>query len=363
MIDDKIKNLVSEEGTCLVLDKEAIKHNINFYKTFNAEVGASVKADGYGCGIENILPILLENGIISFFVHNVQEGIKIRQISNNSNIDIYILTPIITNKNIELIEQYNLIPIAYDVEVIKKYINHSSSYKKFGLHVETGINRNGIAFDDIDEVKTLIKNFEPEIMISHIGCTHQDIHYKKIHNELFEKFKNAIPNCKKYSLHASESVVLCKNVHDMLRIGIGLFGVAISEYTEGKLKNAVFIFSKVLQIKKIKKGEYVGYLANFVADKDMYIGTINFGYNDGLPRLNNNKVYAGFKGHKMPLLGVTSMDLAYFEMPNDLVEEIKEDPFIELFGNNIKIQDMCKSQGLHPLEILTRFGRYPVIIK
>ncbi len=365
VIDNKIKEMVLEEGVCIALDKKAIAHNINFYQNFGTEVGAVVKADAYGCGVDNLVPIFLENGISSFFVHNVKEGINIRKLCPHS--DIFILAPIISNKNFNLIEKYRLIPIIYDVEGLEEYVNHPSAYKKFGLHVETGINRNGIPFADIDEIKKLIDGLVPEIMISHIGSTEKDTAYNDIHTNTFEHFKKAINNCKKYSLYASESAFFGKNiyqeVYDMLRIGIGFFGINVSKNAEEKLENAICIFSKILQIKQIKKGDYVGYLAKFVADRDMYIGIVNFGYNDGLPRFNSQQVYFSFKNHQIPVLGITSMDLACVEVPNHLVKEIAKEPIVEIFGNNSKIQDLCKKNDLNPLEIVTRFKRYSVLVK
>ncbi len=361
MISDSAKKIALEEGACIVLNKEAIAHNINFYKKFGAEVGAAVKADSYGCGVKNILPILLENGVTSFFVHNVKEGIQVRELSKNG--DIYILAPILTNGNIELIEKYNLIPVVYDVEGLKNYLNHPSPHKKFGLHVETGINRNGIIFEDIEEIKKLIMGFEPEIMVSHIGCAYQNTHYNKVHGNIFEKFKKAIPNCKKYSLHASESVFLGGNMYDMIRIGIGLFGIDLSKNIEGKLKNSLFVYSRVLQIKKVKKGDYVGYKAAYVAENDVYVGVVNFGYNDGLPRFPEGKVSINFKEHKMPLVGVTSMDLACVVVPNNLIKEIEKEPIVEIFGNDARIQDLAKNQIMSTLGILTRFKRYPFFVE
>ena len=138
-------------------------NNYNFFHKINKKiiVGATIKANAYGLGVKKIFQILVNNDCKHFFVATIEEGIEIS--SHKKKVNIYILNGI-QNYDLNLFKKFNLIPII-NTERELKLINKTN--QKFGIHVDTGINRLGINYKNIPS--KIFNNNNIKIVISHLS--------------------------------------------------------------------------------------------------------------------------------------------------------------------------------------------------
>lgn len=137
---------------------------------------------------------------------------------------------------------------------------------------------------------------------------------------------------------------------DMVRLGIGLYGVSPSNTDEG-LKTVSTLKTTILQIKELKSGESVGYSRKEVLERPSRIAAIPIGYADGMDRhLGNRNGYVFVNGCKAPIVGNICMDVCMIDV-TDI--DCKEGDRVEIFGENLPVTEIADILGTIPYEILT----------
>ena len=131
-----------------------------------------------------------------------------------------------------------------------------------------------------------------------------------------------------------------------------MYGLNLASLKVNGIRNVVSLLAKVLQVKSIKKGDYVGYGANYIARKRSIIATIGIGYSDGLPRNFSGSVY--YKNNKFPIIGNISMDLCTIDISS--YEELKVNDWVEVFGNSISIEEFANNCDTITYEISSKIG-------
>jgi alanine racemase len=138
---------------------------------------------------------------------------------------------------------------------------------------------------------------------------------------------------------------------DMVRLGIGLYGVSASCDDQQHLQTPGKWKTIISQIKQIKGGESVGYSRAFVAPFDMTIATIPVGYADGLRRnMSNGQGYVMVRGEKAPIVGNVCMDMTMIDVSAAHCSEGDE---VELFGEHISLLEFARMCNTIPYEVLT----------
>jgi len=142
---------------------------------------------------------------------------------------------------------------------------------------------------------------------------------------------------------------------DMVRLGIGLYGVSATETDTGKLQNVTVLKSALAQIKQLKKGESASYNRSFIAPKNMTIGIVSVGYADGLMRVLGNK-NAGLwiKNKPAPILGDICMDMCIIDLEGINANEGDD---VIVFDGKHPVSALAKAAGTIPYEILSRISR------
>ena len=136
---------------------------------------------------------------------------------------------------------------------------------------------------------------------------------------------------------------------DMVRLGIGLYGISASGLKG--LKNVCTLKTTILQIKNLKSGETVGYGCKEILDHDARIATIRIGYADGLSRqFGNRKGKVLINGSYAPIIGDVCMDLCMVDVTDIKAEEGDQ---VVIFGKDLSVVEMSKSINTIPYEILT----------
>ena len=143
--------------------------------------------------------------------------------------------------------------------------------------------------------------------------------------------------------------------YDMVRLGIGLYGISNDEKEQKYLENVSTLKSVISQIKTISQGESVGYSRRFIAERTTKIATIPIGYADGISRSWGNQVgYIMIKNKKAPIVGSICMDML---MVDCTAIDCNEGDSVIIFGGNLTVKEMAEKTNTIPYEILTSISQ------
>ena len=211
-------------NSILEVNKKKLIYNYKYLsKLSNKSIcAATIKANAYGLGAIKIFKLLLNEGCRNFFLATAEEAIEIRNI--NKKVKLYVLNGL-ESHNINLFTKYNLIPIINSKEDLNIITKNTNSLK-FGIHIETGLNRLGVDIRDID--KEIFKASNLEIIISHLASPDElKNKYNSIQNRKFSKSFELFKDVKYKSLCSSAGIMNNQIHHyDMVRPGISLYGCA-----------------------------------------------------------------------------------------------------------------------------------------
>lgn len=348
--------------TVLEIDLDALVHNFNFYKSkvaSNVKLISMVKANGYGAGATEIAKTLQYHRCGYLAVAIASEGVALR--NEGINMPIIILNS--ETYGFEELFHYNLEPEVYNFRILKAFIKEAESrgVTNYPIHIklDTGMHRLGFVRDDIPELIDILRKQKSLYVVStfsHLAASESwvfdDFTEKQI--EIFEELSLQIENELDYSIsrHILNSAGIERfrdKQFDMVRLGIGLYGVSASG-VKG-LRNVCTLKTTILQIKTLKVNDTVGYGLKEKLDHDAQIATIRIGYADGLSRqFGNRKGRVLINGEFAPIIGDVCMDLCMVEVTNI---NAKEGDSVIVFGEDLPVIDLAKSIGTIPYEILT----------
>lgn len=354
--------------TVLEINLDHITHNFNFYKSFvkpSTKMMVMIKAFGYGNGSYEIAKQLQHLQVDYLGVAFADEGVQLRKSGIETNI-------IVMNPEISAFSQmirYRLQPEIYSLNELKKFVEllqmFDENHYPVHLKLNTGMNRLGFKEENFEELTTFLRN-QNEIKVvsvfSHLATSDMPEMEKHTLHQL-QKFDNWSQKLSyafgykpiRHILNTSGIFNYPEYQYDMVRLGIGLYGVGNSEAEQKQLLNVSQLKTVVLQVNKIEAEEAVGYGRRFVTEKSTHIATIPIGYADGMRRSYGNGVGEVFiNGKNYPIIGSICMDMLMVNIGNDNVAEGDE---VELFGNNILITDVAKKWNTIPYEVMTSISQ------
>jgi alanine racemase len=155
--------------------------------------------------------------------------------------------------------------------------------------------------------------------------------------------------------HIANSAAIVRHPHmqlDMVRLGIGLYGVDSAVSGKLNLQPVATLKSSIAQLKQVKAGESVSYNRKGVMNRDSLIATVRLGYADGYPRrLGNGKGQVWIKGNLVPVVGTVCMDMFMADVTD--VPDIKEGDEVIVFGKELTVQKVAEQAETIPYEIMT----------
>jgi len=344
----------------LYINLDAIRHNYNFFKGVarNSEVASVVKANCYGLGIGKVVPALEEAGCKIFFVATLDEAIELKSILSKHS-DLYAFHGIKKNE-LEEFENKEITPVINCFSQLELYSSYARQVgKKLPciIHFDTGMNRLGINYTDAQKVKnsSYIQNLEVKYLMSHLSCVSDaenplnDLQYQRM-----KEIKRIFPEYK-ISLCNSRGAISSHDYHfDLIRPGSGLYGICAG--FEANIANVISVKAKVIQVRDVQEGGYVGYGATASVKKGGRLAIIPVGYADGYLRSLSNKSCAYYKGYRLPLLGIVSMDMTIFDISAIPTGEIDVGDEVELIGENVLLHEVSQASSTIGYELLTRLG-------
>ena len=348
--------------TVLEVNLDALVHNLNFYKSKvsdNVKLISMVKANGYGAGATEIAKTLQYHRCGYLAVAIASEGVTLR--------DEGITMPIIIlnseTHGFEELFQYNLEPEVYNFKILKAFIKEAESrgITNYPIHIklDTGMHRLGFVREDIPElIATLLKQKSLQVVstFSHLAASESWVfdEFTEKQIRVFEELSAQIENelgyeFSRHILNSSGIERFPNNQFDMVRLGIGLYGVSASGVSG--LRNVCTLKTTILQIKTLKVNDTVGYGRKELLDHDAKIATIRIGYADGLSRqFGNRKGKVLINGEFAPIIGDVCMDLCMVDVTNI---NANEGDSVTIFGEELSVIELAKLIDTIPYEILT----------
>ena len=352
-----------------------IKEIVSIYNNYKYYFGV-VKGNAYGHG-DYIVNDLIKGGINYLAVSSIEEAISVRKY--NKDIPILCLEPLDLSY-IKDIQDNNITITIENIYCVKELIKIKLK-KQLKVHIklDTGMNRLGFTSkEELNDSINLLKenkNIFLEGIYTHLATSGiNDIYYDKQISKFKELTENL--NLKEIPIvHIGRSMTLVNHrkldFTNGIRLGICMYGfnnsiptptglrkfkrdrllkkLNISETiltNNLNLKTAFTLYTEVMSIRKVKKGSFVGYGANYIAKEDIIVATLPIGYFDGI---NKYMKYVSINNKKYEIIGDICMDMTLIKIDNT----IKLHDKVEIFGNNISIKEVSKRLNTNAYHILT----------
>jgi len=316
---------------------------------------ATIKADAYGIGVIKAFETLYKNKCRHFFVATTEEALEIRKKKSLAN--VYVLNGLEGNE-LSTFNTYNVIPIINDKDEYKFINQNIKKYKKlkFGVHIDTGLNRLGIDVNDFLKLKSHQNKIH--ILLSHLSSADEGKnHYNMFQNKKFNAAIDLNIKAKFNSLSNSMGIILGdKFHHDLVRPGISLYGGHYNTKMKKIIKPVVSLKGKVLQIKTISKNEFVGYNQTYKTNKKIRVAILGIGYADGISRVLSNKGQAYFKKKTFNIIGRVSMDSITIDISKNS-KSIKVGDYMEIINHLNGIDKIAGECNTICHEILTSISK------
>jgi len=360
---EKIVNRLQRKvhSTVMEIDLGALVHNLNFFKSRlkpATKIMVMVKAFAYGSGSPEVANVLQYHKVDYLGVAYVDEGVELRK--NNIMLPIMVMNP--SEDSFDTLLGYNLEPEIYNFKIfhaLLQYLGNRSC--SIHLKLDTGMHRLGFEKADLPELVQLLQqnpNIHVASIFSHLAGA-DDAGHDVFSNHQGDQFKQyadliceSLPDRPLYHILNSGGILRLPHLQfDMVRLGIGLYGVDPTQDDFKDLQPVATLKTIISQIKDIPKGESIGYGRKGFAEKDLKLATIAIGYADGFSRrLSQGIGEVLINGSRAKVIGNVCMDMTMVDITG---LEAKEGDEVIIFGNELPIQMMAEKINTIPYEILT----------
>ena len=375
----------------LEINKSNLEKNLKIVRSINKNLICVIKDNAYGLGIENILPILMENKCDYFAVAYIEEAVKIQKLlenlklkNQNGKIKVMALNYVkpenvgdAIRNNIEL-TVFNFSQLLDYLKILDEFFENMTL--KIHIKVNSGMNRLGFDKNEILELVKIVKKYnlnnksknrlEIISIFSHISDAENQAETEK-QVEKYEKILKIFSQNNvryKYS-HLQASPLLFKYGkkynYNFARIGMALYGMEPLS-TDVGLLDVITVKSKIINIRNVKKNDKVSYGSKGIVKHDSKIGIVAIGYAHGLQKQieNSNKAYILVNGQKAKIIGEICMDMIFVDLTN--IENVKMNDEVVIIGSQknaengivekITLRQMARWAKTIQDDVLTKFG-------
>ena len=356
--------------TVLEINFNHLVSNLNHFRSKlkpETKLMVMVKAFGYGSGNLEVSNVLQFHNVDYLTVAFADEGVELRRAG--INLPIMVMSPEVNSY--DNIIKYHLEPEVFsfrNLEFIEKAMENLALPEAHPLNVhiklDTGMHRLGFSNDELPELIRRIKAnpmLNVKSVFSHLATAdnpdEDEFTLSQIHNfkEGSQMIVDAFPHVVRHILNTAGISRFPQYQFDMVRLGIGLYGVPTCEADKGALQPVVSLKTTINQIKRIPAGDSIGYNRHGHAEHDMRIGIVPIGYADGLSRLlgNGNGTFY-VHGKPVKTVGDICMDMCMLDLTD---VEAAEGDTVVIFDAEHDIADIAKACQTIPYEIMTRVSQ------
>jgi alanine racemase len=356
----------AEAGGLLTIDLNALAANYRDLaaRAKAAECAAVVKADAYGIGLEPAAAALAAAGCKTFFVALIDEALKLRTIAPDAA--IYVLNGL-NPGTADAFREIDARPVLGSMLEVEEWDAAARGAKELlpaAIHIDTGMTRHGLSADEAGALAAKLKSlaFKPTLVMSHFARADEagePMTLRQIAD--FKALAAKFPGIAASLANSAGILAHPGSRFDLVRPGISLYGGRALIEGDNPMKPVVRLDVKIVQVRKAKAGDSVGYGGEFKLSRDSRLAVISVGYADGIPRASgstNEKrgIEAVVAGKRCPTVGRVSMDLIVIDV-TDLPEgAVKRGDLATLLGEGISVDDLAAPSGTVGYEVLTRLG-------
>ncbi|MGL2793557.1 alanine racemase [Helicobacter pylori] len=329
----------------------SLRHNFSAVKSIVPKgtcVMAVVKANAYGAGAIKASEIFLQEGANYLGVATLDEALELRSHFSQTPILILGYSP---NANASMLIDNDLSAMVFSLEqaeIFSQMALKSQKRLKVHLKIDTGMHRLGLEpnFKSIETIKKIraLRGLEIEGIFTHLSNadakikTHAKNQMKAFNAFLEQLLDQKIEFQYRHAYNSAGILSLCNGNENRLlnlyRPGIMLYGFYPSNEVKQScptiLKNVISLKARIVQIRSVKKGEFIGYGEHFYTNEETLVGVLALGYADGLMRALGNRIQVVINNQLAPLIGKVCMDQCFVKLNNI---EAKEGDEVILFGD------------------------------
>jgi len=363
---EKIVSLLERKvhQTVMEINLTAMAHNLNQYRSRlnkGVKLMAMVKAFAYGSGSAEVANLLQFHKADYLAVAYADEGVELRK----AGISLPIMVMNVDEAAFETIVQNDLEPELFSFNILQSFNSflQQEGLQQYPVHIklDTGMHRLGFEEKDLPVLLPLLQNnhhIAVRSVFTHLAASEDPLEdaFTYQQSQVFESCCKQIKETLGYNfiMHLSNSAAIFRNrslQYDMVRLGIGLYGIDSSNTFQSSLQTVATLKTTIAQLRNVKAGDTIGYNRRGKVEKDSVIATIRIGYADGFNRklgYGNGKVFVNNK--LAPTIGTVSMDMTMIDITD--VPGVNEGDEVEIFGNNIPVQQVAEWCDTIPYEIL-----------
>ncbi|MFT2676398.1 alanine racemase [Helicobacter pylori] len=333
------------------VNSASLRHNFSAVKSIvpkDAHIMAVVKANAYGAGAIKASEIFLQEGANYLGVATLDEALELRSHFSKTPILVLGYSP---NSNASMLIDNDLSAMIFSLEqaeVFSQMALKSQKRLKIHLKIDTGMHRLGLEpnFKSIEIIKKIraLKGLEVEGIFTHLSNADAKIKtHAKNQMKAFNAFLEQLLNQKiefqyRHAYNSAGILSLCNGNENrflnLYRPGIMLYGFypsnGMKETCPTILKNVISLKAQIVQIRSVKKGEFIGYGEHFYTNEETLVGVLALGYADGLMRALGNRIQVAINNQLAPLIGKVCMDQCFVKLNNI---QAKEGDEVILFGD------------------------------
>lgn len=351
--------------TVMEINLTAMVHNLKqhqqcLHKT--TKLMAMVKAFSYGSGSAEVARILQFHKVDYLAVAYADEGVELRK----AGISLPIMVMNADEAGFDALVNYDLEPEIYSFPMYHGFHHYleRQGIRQFPVHIKfnTGMNRLGFEVTEAPILAELLlkdQTMTVKTVFSHLAAS-ENPSLDAFSLQQVSRFKKACllleeKTGRTFLKHIANSAAIARYPDwqfDMVRLGIGLYGVENDPKHNLNLQTVVTLKSTIAQIRKVASGDTVGYGRMGLVKRDSLIATVRIGYADGLERrLGNGVASLSIKGKMAPVMGNISMDMTMIDITD--IPGVNEGDEVEVFGKNLPLQQIAEWSGTITYEILT----------
>lgn len=344
------------------ISRSALEHNLRFIGNElspDAKLSSVVKGNAYGHGIECFVPLAEKCGIRHFSVFSAREALRVFEARTRKS--KIMIMGMIDPPEIEWAIENNIEFYVFDEDRLGHAIDRASRINKkarIHLEIETGMNRTGFCVRSLKTVaETIVKNrrnLDVRGLCTHYAGAESIANYYRV-NKQYQLFRRTVNKLRDLKVSPALRHTACsaamlrypKTQMDLVRVGILQYGffpsreVMVTYLTKKKqkdypLERLISWKSKIMDIKSVRAGEFVGYGTSYLANTDMKIAVIPVGYGNGFTRGLSNQGRVLIRGQRVSVVGMVNMNMMTVDITN--VDGVERGDEVVIIGNQGELE-------------------------
>ena len=337
-----------EPNSELVIDYELVRNNIQVIKSnlpSNCKIMGIIKSNAYGHDLDKAAQAL-DDAIDGYGVVRLEEALRIREKSFKP---ILAMQGVYSSDAYDALKQNNIWSVVHSISQLPLAKQYQDDLL-FWIKLNTGMNRLGIALNELDQFQSLLK--DSNVLMTHLACAdnpEDELNDAQLKN--FDHAWNKVANKMQRSVLNSAGVFnFPDQAYDWVRPGIAMYG----GITFPGLKTSMTFRSQIISIQSLNKNERIGYGGRVKTNKLSKIAIVYCGYADGFPQIAIDGTSVMVNSHKSKIIGRVSMDLISIDVTE--IPDCKIGDWCELWSPELSILENTKKNGLLSYELMTKMN-------